>query len=265
MYLLPFAGGTSLSYLSLVDAMKKSMTKNGRNFDLKFCPIDLPGRLLNPSKHGNIIRDVPTLADEVVKSFLHDDISMTSNAGYILFGHSFGAIVAYEIARVIKDLGGTAPLALFVSACRAPSVSLVASKEKPVSEMNMKEVGEYLKGFGSDLSFDEEEGGMILSGLKADYKAIETYVSNAGQVNCPLIAVGGDNDPIVAISQLSEWKHHTTGGFTSHILHGMGHFYIGNGSNFEVSNDLVANILMKNIDEVSLNVAQSYSPVNMYV
>ena len=78
LYLLPFAGGTSLSYSALTSAITTELTTNNGissfKFNFEFHPIDLPGRLLKPIKNEEdaIIENVDSLADEVIKmrSFL---------------------------------------------------------------------------------------------------------------------------------------------------------------------------------------------------
>ena len=211
LYLLPFAGGTSLSYSALTSAITNELkTNNGISsfkFNFEFHPIDLPGRLLNPTKkEDGIIENVDSLADEVIKMMFKDGHSGPQN--YILFGHSFGAILAYEVVRKIQgrsiDDGDYhhLPLALIVSACRAPSSStLISTTEgstKLVSEMNLDEIKEYLTARGSDTSFnfdidveDEEVTTLVLDGIRADYKCLETYTSNNDVLNCPIVIIGG--------------------------------------------------------------------------
>lgn len=42
---------------------------------------------------------------------------------FALFGHSFGSLVMFELARKLTEAVGKTPLCLIVSGCRPPDVS----------------------------------------------------------------------------------------------------------------------------------------------
>lgn len=263
--LFPWAGGTSRIYSALcndvakaivpateacpvVDPINTGAAANEidsiilmRQFRLEMCPVDLPGRLIRPCNNGEeIITDAPLLARQMIQEiFWGRDGKKTNQVvlegeQYVLFGHSFGAIIAFEIAKLVGEHGIQAPLALFISASRPPSAPSLASSTnsgKPVSEMNFEEMKEYFQSRGASinsfhgLSKDFEE--LLSNSIRADYKCLETYQSNQNVVGCPLYVFGGSNDCIVSIQDIEKWKNHTSSDlFDCHVLHGKGHFFL---------------------------------------
>ena len=61
--------------------------------------------------------------------------------------------------------------------------------------------------------------------LRADFEAFETYQPSNYQLDCPIIAFGGLNDPRVSPDQLESWASHTTTDFRSQNFSG-DHFFI---------------------------------------
>src|SRR5262245_29976727 len=61
-------------------------------------------------------------ADETVED-LAGRLADELHPPYALLGHSFGALVAFQVARRLRDLGAPAPARLVVSAARAPHLA----------------------------------------------------------------------------------------------------------------------------------------------
>jgi surfactin synthase thioesterase subunit len=61
--------------------------------------------------------------------------------------------------------------------------------------------------------------------LKADLTIMEAYRSDVEEpLECPVIALGGDQDEWVSPEELDAWAKHTRGDFSAQIFRG-GHFY----------------------------------------
>lgn len=141
-----------------------------------------------------------------------------------LFGHSMGAVVAFEVARLLRARA-VAPVALFVSARRPPQVYRHddvhrRSDDKLLAEM--RRLGGSLGGLLDDATFQS----MVLPSLRGDYQAVETYrYRQAERLSCPLVVLTGDTDPLVDLAEVHRWREHTTGAFELRVLPG-GHFYL---------------------------------------
>lgn len=147
-----------------------------------------------------------------------------------LFGHSMGALVAYELARRIEHGGGTVAM-LAVSGRAGPSVHPEAG---PVGDTQLIEEVRALGGTANRLLDDPDLFQLALPALRADFHAARTYRAPSGPpLRCPVLAVRGVDDPRVTAAGATAWRSTTSGSFTLHTLPG-GHFY-GNGQLDEVA------------------------------
>lgn len=232
-------------------------------YHVEFVAVDLPGRLVRPNKDNEeIISDFSTLGQVLINEIFLNDQSNAKAASYVakegeqyvLFGHSFGAMLAYEIAKQVEAYGITLPLALFVSASRPPSAACLTSSEgKPVSTMDYDEMRSYFLSRGSNAGFfnslddNPEVRDYFVKSVHADYTCLETYKPNDNQINCPLVAIGSDQDCIVSVQDTKAWEKHAASCFDSLILKGKGHFYLDDSE----AATALASIIHVNIGKVS--------------
>ncbi|CAO5236316.1 thioesterase II family protein [Frankia sp. AgKG'84/4] len=141
------------------------------------------------------------------------------------FGHSMGAVVAFEVARRLRRAGRPGPAALFVSGRRAPSVPRIELVHQGTDADILRALRE-LAGTDPRILGDEEIQQMILPVVRGDYRAVERHRHVPGPpLTCPVVAFGGDDDPHASVADLRAWADHTTGAFEAHVFSG-GHFYL---------------------------------------
>jgi pyochelin biosynthesis protein PchC len=199
----PHAGGAASSYSALARALSPHVD---------VLSIQYPGR--QDRRNEPPIADLHALATRIA-----DRLPAGPHA---FFGHSMGAIVAYEVAR---RLGGTAPTRLFASGRAAPSVPNGRHVHLRDDRELVRDV-RLLGGAGNSALDDPELLAMILPPLRADYTAIETYRWTPGPpLACPVTVLIGDEDPLVDIRDARVWHDHTHAGITLRPYPG-GHFYL---------------------------------------
>lgn len=143
-----------------------------------------------------------------------------------LFGHSMGAMLAFEVARQLER-DGRYVSALFVSGHRPPSARAAA----PLHGVSDRELLHAVRGLGgteAELLEDEEIAELVLPVIRNDTRAVETYHLEAGgepELGCPIIALSGTADPQVTVAEADAWRRHTSGKFDLHTFPG-GHFYL---------------------------------------
>lgn len=166
------------------------------------------------------ITTVDGLADAI-----SDQLRGWTDRPLVLFGHSMGATVAYEVARRLERGTGTPPLGLFASGRRAPSAH-AAQDILGRGDQGLIDDLRRFSGTEPSLLDDEEVLAMVLPVLRADYEAIESYRHRPGQeLGCPIIALVGEDDARAALDDVRAWKAHTTAGFDLRVFAG-GHFYL---------------------------------------
>lgn len=141
-----------------------------------------------------------------------------------LFGHSLGASVAFEAARRLQALG-TPVHTLFASGRPGPRAHRDRGWHRVGDAAFLKEIRR-LNGTDSRLLDDPEIVELVLPALRADYRAAELYVYHPGPLlDCPIIALHGDDDDFVPDFDVADWRHETTGPFRLGRFSG-GHFYL---------------------------------------
>ncbi|MFC9430497.1 thioesterase II family protein [Streptomyces sp. NPDC056987] len=141
------------------------------------------------------------------------------------FGHSMGAVLAFEVARRFEADGGELSR-VFASGRRAPSRVREENVHLRTDDGIVAEL-KSMSGTDAALLGDEEILRMILPALRSDYEAIETYRCEPGAtLRAPISAFTGDSDPKTSLEEAEEWREHTTGAFDLKVFPG-GHFYLG--------------------------------------
>ena len=105
---------------------------------------------------------------------------------FAFFGHSLGALVAYEVARVLRATGRRQPDRLFASACPAPHLVL---SDAPIHQLPDEQLAALIdQEYGSlpaDISDDPALLQMVLPAHRADFELVETYEYRAGRASGP--------------------------------------------------------------------------------
>ncbi|MGW5352050.1 thioesterase II family protein [Streptomyces sp. NPDC004031] len=208
LFCFPHAGGAASYFYPWSRALR----------DVEVLAVQYPGRqdrAAEPFVHG-----IPELADRI-----HEALAGQLDGPYAFFGHSMGAVLAFEVAcRIARD-GQPGPVHLFASGQRAPSrvkheVLHRATTEELVAEMRT------LGGTDPRVLADPHLLELVLPIIRADYTAVETYrYAGAPPLDCAVTALIGDADPNVSVDEAQSWADHTRGRFALRAFPG-GHFYL---------------------------------------
>jgi surfactin synthase thioesterase subunit len=204
----PHAGGAVTFFSPLARAL------SGR---FEVCGVQYPGR--QDRRAEPCLRTIAEIADGAFTA-----LRSSGAAPRVLFGHSMGAVVAFEVARRMEE-HGTTPLGLVVSGRRAPSTI----REEAVHRRGDNALVDEIRRLGgTDTAFldDPELRAMVLPAIRADYTAVETYRYVQGSpLSCGIAAIIGTGDPRVTQAEAEAWSAHTSGDFTLQTVPG-GHFYL---------------------------------------
>ncbi|HUH72738.1 MAG TPA: thioesterase domain-containing protein [Mycobacterium sp.] len=141
-----------------------------------------------------------------------------------LFGHSMGAVVAFEFAR-IAEAHGAQVQKLWVSAGPAPC-AVAGMPELPTSDDGLLADIADLGGTDPGLLADEEFAELLTTAARADYQAFNRYAPNPDvRIRADVHVLGGRDDHRVDADALRRWENHTAGTFELSFYDG-GHFYV---------------------------------------
>ncbi|GAB2698001.1 thioesterase II family protein [Kitasatospora kifunensis] len=208
---LPHAGGSASFYFPISQRLSN-------RFDV--VAVQYPGR--QDRRMEPCIDDIGELAAAVF-----EQLRPLTDRPLALFGHSMGATLGFEVARLLEQEAGVVPTHLFASGRRAPSCHRDETVHLLGDEGLLADV-RALSGTDARVLGDEEILRMALPAIRGDYKAAETYRYRPGPpLSCPITAFTGDDDPKATIAEVKSWAEHTTAAFDLQVFDG-GHFFLAN-------------------------------------
>ncbi|MCA9684261.1 MAG: thioesterase [Myxococcales bacterium] len=180
---------------------------------VSLCPLRRPD-------HGDPGSDVHILAHQALEALL-----TLSPRPMVLYGHSLGAVIAFELARLLDGRGMT-PRLLIVSGREAPqSPRLLPPIATLPDERFIAALDERYGGIPTELRDSPDLLIRLLPALRADLAASERYGLRPGpRLRCPLLACHGRFDASVDSEGVDGWAVHTAAGFERHDFPGA-HFF----------------------------------------
>lgn len=143
----------------------------------------------------------------------------------VLFGHSMGGLIAFDVARRLgKDVEH-----LFVSAAKAPHLAF-GGQPHLLDDDGLLDWMTRLGGVPADLLAHREMLGLLLPTLRADLAVCAGFHGAVDDeigwvVGVPITAFAGTDDPLATVAEVAAWQDHTVAGFDLVVRPG-GHFYL---------------------------------------
>lgn len=206
LFCLPYSGGSAAVFRGWARALP----------GLQVAAVQYPGR-------GNRIGEplAHRMAD-LVEPLLAEAIVPLADRPFALFGHSMGAVVAFELARRLIELGR--PPGLVMLSAHGPPHPDDALHLLPDDELlvRLREMGGTPETFFASPELIE----LALPIVRADLELLETHVvAPRPRVDCPVVAFAGDADQLAPRAHLEAWRPLVAGNFTLITLAGE-HFFV---------------------------------------
>jgi len=185
------------------------------------CAVELPG-------HGRRLMEPPITQLDTLIHHLEIAIQPWLDKPFVFFGHSLGALIAFELARSLRRHQSPTPDLLWVSAARAPHLK---SPDPPIHQLSSADFIAELRrysGTPDEVLADVELMELLLPMLRADFALLETYCyQEQAPLTYPITAFWGEADAIVSLEDIRPWQIHTDAAFTLERVAG-DHFFVHN-------------------------------------
>ena len=171
--------------------------------EIDFIGVQLPGR--ENRRCDEPLSNLPVLIDNLLSAimpYIHQP--------FVFFGHSLGALVAFELARALRKKGMTLPVHLFASAFHPPSLP---NPNKVLHQLKRNEFIDGIRAYGNTpeailsntLLMD-----MLLPMLRADFTLYETYCyKEEPALSCPITVFKGSQDSFAKPNDMHHWRQQT--------------------------------------------------------
>ncbi len=144
---------------------------------------------------------------------------------FILFGHSMGSLIAFELARKLEN-SGYYPSHLYLSACGHPNYIVKKQRHLLTDNELTSSILSHPKLNLINEKYKIELLPIILPTIRADYTIYDTYqYQPSAKLYTSITALGGNVDYVHHKKLLRYWRTETCSQFFIKIFHG-DHFYI---------------------------------------
>ncbi len=210
LFCFPYAGGSALIFRKWSDFIPANV---------EVCPIQLPGR-------GNRSHETPFSGIHPLVESIATGLLPLFDKPFAFFGHGMGAIISFELARLLRREGHNQPLSLFLSGRSAPQTINDDPPKYNLPDPELLAELRRLNGTPREVLEQPELMAVMLPLLRADFAVAETYdFYEEPPLDCPISVYGGLQDKDVPREDLEGWREHTTGSFTLRMVVG-DHFFL---------------------------------------
>lgn len=181
-----------------------------------------------PGREGRYAEPFSATWDELACDAADSVRSAAAGTEYVLFGHSMGGWMAFDVATRLADDGAPLPNALVVSSCNTPQNGLTERNRFPSGSDSDGDLVTWMRtgGLLPDYVRDDPSlTGMAIELMRSDIAVRDTYHYREGAVtSVPVEVLYGRDDPVIEDDVGARWSAVCRGGITVTQLPG-GHFY----------------------------------------
>jgi surfactin synthase thioesterase subunit len=210
LFCLPYAGGSAAAFHRWTPALPR---------DVRMHAIELPG-------HGVRHAEQPITVMFRLVHWIVEEIARHHDGGpYAIFGHSLGALAAFDVARVARRRLGE-PAHLYVSGHNGPSVPPDYPMIHHLPDEELAAEVQHLGGLPPEIAGFPELRSRLLRVLRIDLRLAHAYLPFVdAPLECPITVFGGEDDPLVTPAGRRAWAKETTAQTSVVVVPGR-HFFL---------------------------------------
>ncbi|MBR1592465.1 MAG: thioesterase [Ruminococcus sp.] len=189
--------------------------------DIELCAVQLPQR------SERISEKMPDTIEELAEQFVSDSMELFDRP-FVIFGHSMGAMVAYETAFRLKEKYGISPELLVLSACGAPLYPEIQFTGRSILNADDDDIKDILDDYGQtdeELLGSQEFCEYYFPIVRSDFHVCEIYCKKpVSALDCSISVLRGNRDERVTAEEAALWGRYTSADCTVRNFTG-GHFF----------------------------------------
>lgn len=210
LYCFPYAGGDTPVFHGWIALLQDVAEVR---------PVQLPGRgrlMAAPRRE-----DIAGMVDWFLST-----AEQPAGRPAVLFGHSMGSLIAYEVARAWRAAGISTLRKLVISGYSAPHLPRRRPPLHGLDDASLASELARLGGTPESVLRNREIMALFSHILRSDFRACETYVHGHTQpLDVPLLAFSGTQDEDHPPASIAAWRSQTSEDFLHIPIQG-GHFFI---------------------------------------
>jgi len=219
---MPYAGGgANTTYIPWKKHLDPQIT---------LIPVEYPGhgkRIAEP-----LSKNLEELVSDLYQTAIKPEIDGSTD--YMIYGHSMGTLVVYELLKLIEKNNGILPHTIFLSGRYSPNISYEKENVHLLSDDQLIDHLIKLGGITPEIYNYPEIIDACLPVIRNDYKIIDEYEFSTpvSCFNSNITFIYSDNDSYLNDREkVAEWKHYTNENFSIIEVKG-DHFFINNEIEF---------------------------------
>ncbi|MFE8944794.1 thioesterase II family protein [Streptomyces sp. NPDC007856] len=210
LFCLPHAGSGALAY---------GEWRLPETLGVEIWAAQLPGREDRRAEQ-------PLRRIEPMVSVLADAVQPLLDRPFAFFGHSMGALLAFEVTRTLRRRGAPAPAHLFLSGFRSPDLPPWRPAASTLDEEALLERLDEIAGPSRSAIRDRDLLLFLGPTIRADFEAVENYEYRHGDLlDVPMTCLGAVDDAEVRADEISQWWRLTNRACSVRLFEG-GHLYL---------------------------------------
>lgn len=210
LFCLPYAGGGTSQYRPWARLLPP---------DVETYALCLPGR-------EERISERPIERMEPLLTAMAHALQPLLDRPFVLYGHSLGGLLGFELAHTLRRSVGLEPARLIVSGRSAPESQPAPRIGHLADAEFIAALNQRYGGIPQAVLNEPELLALFLPVLRGDFRVLESYHYEARPpLSCPITAVSGTQDSMIPAEAIHGWRSHTQAGLSTHFLEGA-HFFI---------------------------------------
>ncbi len=196
LYCFPYAGSGASAF-----------GRWGAAFGAQLEVIAVQPRGREERSHEAAFTDLPALIEDLLQDYTDPE------EAFFFFGHSMGALMAYEFYTALKRAGRKLPAGMILSGCGAP----LEAGSGTLHQLNEAAfIEEVLKSYGDPGIAAERRQALQHSSelLRADLQVLECYQPQGIAITVPLTVISGLEDQLAPPEEVRRWMELATTNFS---------------------------------------------------